>query len=167
MVTDYTNRCYTANTSGFDSSATITYDSITDCTQTCISYTDLSAASEGSASADGSSEEVSGTVAIGGVCTMSSECIKSTDSVCCGSYDVEDLTEPSTYSVEETTYSTTYSVSYSYSSVEPVWNCVNDETAESQSTSLYRYTRTCDADDSVLVQFTAFALALLAAVSLF
>ena len=128
-----------------------------------MSYTELSAMVDDTVS----TSSVSGTVAIGGICKSSSECIKSTDSVCCGSYDVEDLTEPSTYSVDETTYTTTYSVSYSYSSVEPVWNCVNDETAESQSTSMYRYTRSCDADNSVLAQFTALAVALLAMISLF
>ena len=48
------------------------------------------------------SASMSGLFALGRMCKSSSECIKSADSVYCGSYDVEDLAEPPTYSVEET-----------------------------------------------------------------
>ena len=54
-MTDYTNRCYDASADGFDGSSTITYDSKSDCTQTCISYSDLSAAG----TTDGSTDETS------------------------------------------------------------------------------------------------------------
>ena len=151
-TTTYTDVCYDAS-SLTDDSDTITYDSTDDCTQVCVDYDTLSAATDD----DDDSDTSSATLDLGEVCTTSSECLDNDNGVCCGSLA---YTYPDDYSYEEVEDD-------SDEEVEVTYLCVSEDYATTLEEALgdgWTVDYVCDADSSnatllrVLLPFAFFTL---------